>query len=544
MQQYRPFSRATWNIYLVFLAFRLFIALSPGYIHPDEFFQSAEITAGNVFGFKVDIPWEYKPELPCRSIIIPAIATGIPYLFVKKWAGTNPDHFVTSRALFLTQRLAFVLATLIIDWSIVTMARQIRRSPSIALLLVASSYVTLAYHTHPFSNTVETLVLALSAVVLGKIIQEHEPSTIPSLTLSKTTTSLHPSSTSGTSVSPTTGSHQPRPSPIHLTFLLGVLFAIGTFTRITFAVFGFPFGLMLLYLNAKASFWKGRSILRGLVAFVQACMPLAIGLGSMSAAAIFVDSIYFGKLVISRQPHGLPMTLLEIFTTSPLSWKSLSVQGSLTVTMWNNLQYNLDKDNLALHGLHPRFFHLLLNFPVLFGNLAWIGVTTIISKVMARDWSSRRLGFKTAEVWDLAIMFSAQPIRPNQTYMPPHHLFGYNESQARSHGVHLEILDWRSKSKDQLIESLFSKEERDRRLDRQLLSAAREEHQQLQRAVLFRQIGPIQTVLVAPGTVDFSEQAFDSDGTKDRISRHANFDHLPELIQRPLTGLSMNVFYL
>lgn len=109
----------------------------------------------------------------------------------------------------------------------------------------------------------------------------------------------------------------------------------------------------------------------------------------MSAAAIFIDSIYFGKLVISRQPHGSPMTLMEIFTISPLSWPSLSVQGSLTLTMWNNLQYNLDKDNLALHGLHPRFFHLLLNFPVLFGNLAWIGLTTIIRKVMAREWSSR-----------------------------------------------------------------------------------------------------------------------------------------------------------
>ncbi|KAF9279035.1 hypothetical protein BGZ88_000215 [Linnemannia elongata] len=649
--QHRPFSRATWNIYLVFLAFRLFIALSPGYIHPDEFFQSAEIIAGNVFGFKVDIPWEYQPELPCRSIIIPAITTGIPYLFLKRWVGTNPDHFFTSRALFLTQRLAFVLVSLIIDWSVVIMARQIRRSPSIALLLVASSYVTLAYHTHPFSNTVETLVLALSAVVLGKIIQQHEPSTtLSSTTLSKTTTSCHPSSKSGSSVSLSTGPHQPRPSPIHLTFLLGVLFAIGTFTRITFAVFGFPFGVMLLYLNARASFWNGRMTLRGLVAFVQACIPLAIGLGSMSAAAIFIDSIYFGKLVISRQSHEPPMTLMEIFTTSPLDWPSLSVQGSLTLTMWNNLQYNLDKDNLALHGLHPRFFHLLLNFPVLFGNLALLGLTTIIRKVIAREWSSRsklvtalsysgicgmvvlssmphqearfltplilplvislsgrisRLGRKFWPLWlvlnaVLAIVFgvihqaglvpamdliqrqslgfqdcrgfgsgdhilcTTDPSKPGvfhlqdgntyitkaifyKTYMPPYHLFGYNETQARSHGVHLEILDWRSKSKDQLIESLFSKEEHAMRVERTLLSTARKEHQQQQRPVLFRRIGPTQyerTVLVAPGTVDFSEQAFDNDGTKDRISRHANFDHLPELMQRPLTGLTMNVYYL
>lgn len=330
------------------------------------------------------------------------------------------------------------------------MARQIRRSPSIALLLVASSYVTLAYHTHPFSNTVETLILALSAVVLGKIIQQHETSTtLPSTTLSKSTTASHPSSASASSVLPSTGPYQPRPSPIHLTFLLGVLFAVGTFTRITFAVFGFPFGVMLLYLNAKASFWKGRSTyvgiypninecpsktvcslhltkhhpycdirLRGLVAFIQACMPLAIGLGSMSAAAIFIDSIYFGKLVISRQPHGSPMTLVEIFSTSPLSWPSLSVQGSPTLTMWNNLQYNLDKDNLALHGLHPRFFHLLLNFPVLFGNLAWIGLSTIIRKVVAREWSSR------------SKLVTGTFISPVQSPLPQHVLRNTDDSRC------------------------------------------------------------------------------------------------------------------
>jgi hypothetical protein len=46
MQQHRPFSIATWCLYLLLLAVRVFVAISPGYIHPDEFFQSAEITAG------------------------------------------------------------------------------------------------------------------------------------------------------------------------------------------------------------------------------------------------------------------------------------------------------------------------------------------------------------------------------------------------------------------------------------------------------------------------------------------------------------------
>ncbi|KAF9102402.1 hypothetical protein BGX29_004632 [Mortierella sp. GBA35] len=615
---------------------------------------------GNVFGFNVDIPWEYKPELPCRSIIIPAITTGLPYMLLKAWVGTDPDHFVTSRSLFITQRLAFVLISLIIDWSIVKMARQIRRSPSIALLLVSTSYVTLAYHTHPFSNTVETLLLALSAVVLGKIIQEHDVSTTVSPTASaKAASTAHMGPYISTSTAmpvsrstagPATGPYQPKPTPVLPSYLLGVLFAVGTFTRITFAVFGFPFGLMFLYLNARASFWKGRSILSGSIAFVRACMPLAVGLGSTSAAAIFIDSIYFGKLVISQDINGSPMTLWEILATGPQNWTSLSVQGSLTLAMWNNLQYNLDKDNLALHGLHPRFLHLLVNFPVLFANLAWIGVTTLVSKVVAREWTSQSklvtaltysgvcgmavlssmphqesrfltpLILPLVPYWlvangVLAIVFgvfhqaglvpamdlvqkqslgfqncqsvgstmdhmlcTTDPSRPGayhekdgntyttrvvfyKTYMPPHHLLGYNASQAQAHGIYLDIEDWRSKTKEELVQDLVFVDSSDQQqqgqadegrriptaVDRRLLHAGREESRNGRRAVLFRRTSPghyERTLLVAPGTVDFSDQAFDTDGIKHRISRHANLDHLPELIQNPLKGLSMNIYYI
>ncbi|KAF9092114.1 alpha 1,2 mannosyltransferase [Mortierella sp. AD031] len=563
---------------------------------------------GNVFGFNVDIPWEYKPELPCRSIIIPAITTGLPYMLLKAWVGTDPDHFVTSRSLFITQRLAFVLISLIIDWSIVKMARQIRRSPSIALLLVSTSYVTLAYHTHPFSNTVETLLLALSAVVLGKIIQEHDASTTVSPTASaKAASTAHMGPYISTSTAmpvsrstagPATGPYQPKPTPVLPSYLLGVLFAVGTFTRITFAVFGFPFGLMFLYLNARASFWKGRSILSGSIAFVRACMPLAVGLGSTSAAAIFIDSIYFGKLVISQDINGSPMTLWEILATGPQNWTSLSVQGSLTLTMWNNLQYNLDKDNLALHGLHPRFLHLLVNFPVLFANLAWIGVTTLASKVVAREWTSQSklvtglvpamdlvqkqsLGFQNCQSVGSTMdhtLCTTDPSRPGayhekdgntyttrvvfyKTYMPPHHLLGYNPSQAQAHGIYLDIEDWRSKTKEELVQDLVFVDSSDQQqqgqadegrriptaVDRRLLHAGREENRNSRRAVLFRRTSPghyERTLLVAPGTVDFSDQAFDTDDTKHRISRHANLDHLPELIQNPLKGLSMNIYYI
>jgi phosphatidylinositol glycan class Z len=49
---------------------RWLTASLPGYIHPDEFFQNAEITAAQVFGLHVFTPWEYQ-EAAARSIVSP-----------------------------------------------------------------------------------------------------------------------------------------------------------------------------------------------------------------------------------------------------------------------------------------------------------------------------------------------------------------------------------------------------------------------------------------------------------------------------------------
>ncbi|KAG0347834.1 alpha 1,2 mannosyltransferase [Podila humilis] len=355
MQKYRPFSKATWCIYLLFLSIRTFFTLSPSYIHPDEYFQSAEVTAGRVFGLDVNIPWEYKPELPCRSILVPSITTGIPFLFLKAWLGSNPDTYATTQAMFFTQRIAFLLITLAIDAAFVRMARQIKRSPSIALLLVSSSYVTLVYHTHPFSNTVETLILTLSATVLSSITQDH---------------TIHD-----------------RVTPAGLSFLLGVLFAVGVFTRITFVLFGFPLGVMFLYLNWTIVKSENRSWVKCIGNFILACLPLALGIGIMSCVAIIVDSIFFEKLLLFNKLNNTPILFLELF--DPKMWTKIGFRGSITVTMLNNLLYNMDSDNLAQHGLHPRFFHLVLNYPVLFANLAYLGAKSLFEKARLGQWTSQ-----------------------------------------------------------------------------------------------------------------------------------------------------------
>ncbi|EFA83037.1 hypothetical protein PPL_03822 [Heterostelium album PN500] len=58
--------------YFICLIIRFLVGISStGYIHPDEYFQSPEITSTSLFHIKTLIPWEFDPLNPCRSIIIP-----------------------------------------------------------------------------------------------------------------------------------------------------------------------------------------------------------------------------------------------------------------------------------------------------------------------------------------------------------------------------------------------------------------------------------------------------------------------------------------
>jgi phosphatidylinositol glycan class Z len=59
------------KLFLFLYLLRLLLALAPGYVHPDEFFQSPEISAGHVLSVRNWIPWEYDTNYPCRSIIFP-----------------------------------------------------------------------------------------------------------------------------------------------------------------------------------------------------------------------------------------------------------------------------------------------------------------------------------------------------------------------------------------------------------------------------------------------------------------------------------------
>ncbi|KAI8982625.1 Alg9-like mannosyltransferase family-domain-containing protein [Pilobolus umbonatus] len=123
-------------------------------------------------------------------------------------------------------------------------------------------------------------------------------------------------------------------------FMLGALFSLGTFTRITFPVYGIPIGIALLIDS-----YRNRSI--------RSILQLISGLLLVSGLCILIDSLYYQTL--------------EIHNLSSLS--QIRIKGVFTITPLNNLIYNTNVSNLESHGLHPWYTHLLVNMPLLYGPL-------------------------------------------------------------------------------------------------------------------------------------------------------------------------------
>lgn len=86
------------------------------------------------------------------------------------WIGNGKDGEIPPIAVFWTLRiLMFILSFVLEDWAIYELV-QSPRQRRVAMLLVASSYVTWTYQTHTFSNAVETLVVAWSLVLIERIV--------------------------------------------------------------------------------------------------------------------------------------------------------------------------------------------------------------------------------------------------------------------------------------------------------------------------------------------------------------------------------------
>ncbi|KAH0254163.1 GPI mannosyltransferase 4, partial [Aureobasidium melanogenum] len=280
--------------YLFLVVLRLYLALSPSYIHPDEHFQGPEVIAGRVFGYASHLTWEFTSDSPIRSVFPLQIFYGLPLTLLKWICDGIGYHNISPATVYYTLRaLMFVLSFVLEDWALDELIH-VPKERRVAQMLVASSYVTWTFQNHTFSNSVETLIVLWCLVLINRIKED------------KSHTRVLPSA------------------------LLAFLCVLGTFNRITFPPF------VLIPLLQLIPHFRHRP-LSLLVMILTAAATLLF--------AVVTDTEWF----LQQRVHLSQLRRIAIIT--PL----------------NNFLYNMDSSNLAKHGLHPYYQHVVANLPQLLG---------------------------------------------------------------------------------------------------------------------------------------------------------------------------------
>ena len=129
-------------------------------------------STGQIFSYPVKLTWEFTSDDPVRSVFPLWPVYGLPMLLLRwLWIGNGHDGDIPPIAVFWTLRvLMFALSFVLEDWALHELV-QSPRHRRVAVLLVASSYVTWTYQTHTFSNSIETLAVAWSLVLIQRIVE-------------------------------------------------------------------------------------------------------------------------------------------------------------------------------------------------------------------------------------------------------------------------------------------------------------------------------------------------------------------------------------
>lgn len=297
--------------------------------------------------------WEFNSSFPIRSIFVPYILYKIPlsmFRIVSAYLNFYLDiDLRTTYALLMFPRAIMCAISFVNDWSLYRICLAYGLRYDIRLVTLASSFVMLVFGTRTFSNTVEMALCSLLLYVVAEcmvhsntVIFQREfldekykaSATLVEKVKVYKLQSVLPSHT------------------INKCALVAVTFVVGCFNRPTFVFFGLPivFFWMLRGLGTKS--------VTILYDFNLRAMMLSLCALPTAGLLIVIDSLYYGFLTMSD------VDLLEIG------------MNNFVVTPLNFVRYNIDPEKTAQHGAHPKYFHLLVNVPLLYNVL---GVAALVS---------------------------------------------------------------------------------------------------------------------------------------------------------------------
>ena len=347
-----------WTL-LALLRVLLTILGQTGYIHPDEFFQGLEVVSGNVFNCSADIfeAWEFRvsdDQKPLRSILVPYLFYGTPLMMLKALAQTGIIS-VNGFSLILIPRLFMTLASFLVDFCLLRVCQMLKLDAKSALAVLASSYVSLVYLTHTFSNSIEAILFAVLVYLVVKSIKSCAMATSQPDSLARQRYFIQPVGVAIENKRHPADRNRAGECNTSLGGLIGLVVCLGIFNRPTFVLFSFvPVIYWFLHGFDHCSSIKQivSWVLQRLAAFFQFILLFTL-------FAISFDTIYYHKLL---RGQGISR-LVSSFASGdwPLTTKDL------IFTPYNFFIYNSNSSNVNQHGQHPRYQHLLVNCFLLFG---------------------------------------------------------------------------------------------------------------------------------------------------------------------------------
>lgn len=321
-----------WAWRLLLLARLALCALSRGYVHPDEFFQGVEVAAGDALALRHGVAWEWARRSALRSLASRALQCDAPLRLLAALVG-RPGP----RAVLLAPRAAAWGLSLALDAAVVALSAVEERGG--ARLALAALWPVLLLAARPTSNAAEALLLALLLWLCC-------------------------------------AAPCARRGALAAQVALGALGAFGTFARPTFVAFAAgPVAVRALAMwgaaeieeqdvrvssprevkrTARGSGYgrepRGEKSRAGF-SFVALWAVAAASAGLMAAMLVAADSWYYGG---------------EEVVVAPLRF----------------VRYNAA--HAAEHGAHPRWLHLVVNVPLLFGPLAPAALWKAVSVLSGR----------------------------------------------------------------------------------------------------------------------------------------------------------------